>query len=91
MKQTPGTVGSERRDQLFGPHYRHVDLSAVKTFPIGDRFNLQFRAESFNLTNTANFAVPNASLNGGPQFGQITATSTAYTPREFQFALKLTF
>ena len=88
--QTPGTIGTERRDQLFGPHYRHLDLSASKTFPLGERFNLEFRAESFNLTNTTNFAVPNASL-GGANYGAITATSTAYTPREFQFALKLTF
>ena len=88
--QTAGTIGTERRDALFGPHYRHVDLSAFKTFPIRDRYNLEFRAESFNLTNTANFATPNASL-GGSNFGAITSLSTAYQPRQFQFALKLTF
>ena len=90
VAQAAGTIGSERRNVLFGPHYRHLDLSAFKTFPIGDRFKMEFRAESFNLTNTSNFAVPNSSL-GGSNYGQITATSSAYTPREFQFALKLTF
>lgn len=88
--QTPGTLGSEGRNQLYGPHYRHLDLSLFKTFPIGERFKLEFRAESFNLTNTSNFNTPNASLNGA-NFGQITSLNPAYTPRELQFALKLNF
>lgn len=88
--QTPGTIGTERRNGLHGPDYRHLDLSLFKVFPIGERFNLEFRAESFNLLNTANFAVPNSSL-GGANFGRITALSTNYAPRQLQFALKLTF
>ena len=88
--QPAGTIGDESRNSLYGPHYRHLDVSAFKTFALGDRFNLEFRAESFNLTNTANFAVPNSSL-GGSNFAQITSLSTAYAPREFQLALKLTF
>ena len=88
--QAPGTIGSEPRNALYGPHYRHLDVSFFKTFPIRERFRLEFRAEGFNVLNTANFATPNASL-GGANFSQITALSTAYAPRQIQFALKLTF
>jgi Carboxypeptidase regulatory-like domain/TonB dependent receptor len=88
--QAAGTVGTEARNALYGPHYRHLDISFFKTFPLGERFRMEFRAESFNVLNTANFANPNSSL-GGANFGQITAMSTAYAPRQFQLALKLTF
>ena len=88
--QAPGTIGTERRNALYGPHYRHLDLSLFKTFPIRERLHLEFRAECFNILNMANFATPNSSL-GGANFGQITSMSTAYAPRQYQFALKLTF
>jgi hypothetical protein len=51
---------------------------------------LQFRTEAFNLTNTANFAEPGATL-GAANFGIISATTPGSTPREIQFALKLLF
>jgi hypothetical protein len=88
--QTAGTLGNERREQLFGPHFRHLDLSAFKVFQINERMNVEFRAESYNLTNTANFALPNNSL-GGSFFGSVTGMTYPYIPREFQFALKLKF
>jgi hypothetical protein len=78
------------REQLFGPHYRHLDLSAFKVFQINDRYNVEFRAESYNLTNTANFALPQNSL-GGANFGDVTGMTYSYIPREFQFALKLRY
>jgi hypothetical protein len=97
--QAAGTVGQEARNTLFGPNFRHFDFSVFKTFPIKERFRLQFRAEIFNLTNTPSFAAPNSTLqpsgglpgtqSGG--FGTITATNANYTPREIQFALKLLF
>jgi hypothetical protein len=90
QKQTFGTLGSERRNQLYGPHFRHVDLSVFKTFPIHEQVNLQFRAEAYNIANTTNFNTPNSSL-GTATFGQLTSTSPNYTPRLFQLALKLQF
>jgi hypothetical protein len=100
--QTPGTLGSERRNQLYGPPFMHLDLSMVKDFPLlNDRMHLQFRAESFNLTNTPSFSIGSASAtdtvfttavaSANAGFGQITATNNNYTPRQFQFALKLVF
>lgn len=100
--QASGTFGSERRNQLYGPPFMHFDLSMVKDFPLlHDRMHLQFRAESFNLTNTpsfliangssANIVYPTAAASAKAGFGQITATSNNYAPRQFQFALKLIF
>jgi hypothetical protein len=88
--QAMGTLGNEGRNMLVGPHYRHLDISFMKVFPIKDRLNAEFRAEGFNVTNTTNFATPNASL-GGTNFGMITGVIPSYTPREIQFALKLKF
>jgi outer membrane receptor protein involved in Fe transport len=90
VAQTAGTIGTAPRNPTYGPHYRHVDFSLIKTFPIHESTNLEFRAEGYNITNTANFATPNASL-GPATFGKITAMSGIYTPRVLQFALKLGF
>jgi hypothetical protein len=48
---------------------------------------LQFRAEAFNASNTANFSAPAAGI-GTPTAGRITA---AADPRRIQFALKYVF
>jgi hypothetical protein len=91
MAQTAGTLGNEHRNQLFGPHQRHVDFSLSKEFPIWEATKLQFRAEAFNITNTPNFAIPSSATVGVTTMNQITSTSTGYNPRELQFALKLLF
>jgi len=57
---------------------------------VSEKFTAQFRTECFNVTNTANFGPPAASLNGS-DFGQLTQITTGYTPREIQFALRLSF
>ncbi|HEY4050742.1 MAG TPA: carboxypeptidase regulatory-like domain-containing protein [Acidobacteriaceae bacterium] len=88
--QTPGALGSERKNPLYGPPYRHLDLALAKTVPIHENINLQFRAESFNLTNVTNFATPNHTI-GQSNFGTITSASPNYVPREFQFVLKVQF
>lgn len=59
-----GVVGNERRNQLYGPHDRRMDLSLFKTFPTTERIAVQFRAECFNLFNTPNFATPNSGISG---------------------------
>jgi hypothetical protein len=61
--QVSGTLGSERRNPLYGPHFRDVDFSVFKTFPVYRETTLEFRAECFNIVNTANFANPNSGLS----------------------------
>ena len=94
--QPLGTIGTTARNSLNGPQFRHVDLSLFKDFPVGERFNVQFRAESFNLSNTPNFYIQNNTGNGPTQlgsssFGQITQFDPNYNPRLYQFAIKLQF
>lgn len=85
-----GTVG---RNTMRGPGVINADLSLFRTFKLTERLNLQFRAESFNLSNTPHFANPNGSVNSG-NFGKILATQSADAlgrSREFRFALRLGF
>jgi Carboxypeptidase regulatory-like domain/TonB dependent receptor len=88
--QTPPTYtyGNEGRDDLVGPAYTNVDISAYKNFPFLESRAVQFRAEFFNLFNHSNYAVPNTSVESST-FGLIT--SAFAQGREIQFAVKVTF
>jgi hypothetical protein len=76
-----------------GPGTTNVDFSVLRNFHFLERFNLQFRAEAFNLTNTPAFFLPSAASPaltiGNPSFGKLTASSA--TGRQLQFGLKLFF
>jgi Carboxypeptidase regulatory-like domain len=92
--QPTGTIGSTPRNSLFGPNYRHVDLSLFKDFTVTERVNLQFRAESYNVSNTPSYIIPLGSGNaqlGNPAFGTVTNFDPNYNPRLYQFALKAQF
>ncbi len=91
QQQPYGTLGASERNTLYGPHYRHVDLSLIKQFPIRESTHLEFRAEGFNITNTANFSTPNVIPQTTSTYGTITAMSPSYSPRVIQFALKLVY
>ncbi|MBL8175775.1 MAG: TonB-dependent receptor [Bryobacterales bacterium] len=67
----------------------NVDVSIFKRFTLTERFHLEFRAESFNFTNTPWFGGPNLTA-GGAAFGVVTP-SQANDPRNVQFALRLSF
>jgi hypothetical protein len=66
------------------PGLKNLDLSLSKSFAITEGKRLQFRAESFNFTNTPAFGQPGTTLNG-LGVGQITS---AGDPRRIQFGLK---
>ena len=71
---TAGQIGTERRDQHFGPGLVNFDLSTSKSFILfSERYKLQFRADLFNLFNHTNFANPVASFTSS-SFGKITTT-----------------
>ena len=78
------TFGNSGRNILFGPGLRNIDLSLAKSFPLGEGRRLQFRAESFNFTNTPAFGLPSPNINALGA-GAIT---TAGDPRRLQFGLK---
>ncbi|MFZ0593794.1 MAG: TonB-dependent receptor [Bryobacteraceae bacterium] len=79
--------------QVSGPPLHRLDFSVFKTFPVNERMRFEFRAESFNLTNTPAFAQPgNLNYLDTTNFARITATRDAPNdPRELQFALKFYF
>ena len=83
----PGQFGNVGRNTLKGPAYQQWDFSAIKTIPIHERLNLQFRAELFNIFNNVNFSLPNND-SASSNFGAIT---TAQPGRIVQLALKLSF
>jgi hypothetical protein len=96
--QTEGTIGSTARNSIYGPHFRHIDFSLFKDFPITEAFKLQFRAEAYNITNTPNFFFNNSvndsgsgALLGKSNFGQLNESDPNNVPRTLQFALKLQF
>ena len=78
---------------MRGPGLIDVDTSLFKKIRISERFNLQLRAEAFNILNHSNFSFPNEVLFAQTQYsssgGVITATATP--SRQIQFALKLIF
>ncbi len=79
-----GQFGDVGRNTMDGPAFQQWDFSAIKTIPIRESMNLQFRAEVFNIFNNVNFALPNNDINS-PNFGQIVA---AQPGRIVQLALK---
>jgi hypothetical protein len=71
-----------------GPAQRDIDLAMERNIPITESQRFRFRAEFFNLTNTANFNNPSSNISTG-SFGVISTTSN--NPRIIQFALKYQF
>ncbi|MGB9605063.1 MAG: hypothetical protein ACPL88_04205, partial [Bryobacteraceae bacterium] len=97
-----GTTG---RNTLRGPGMWNLDFSLFRSFALGERVKLEFKAEGFNLTNTPKFASPSANVasmrlnpDGSIQtlnnFSSITSTLTALaTPsqRQLRFGMRLSF
>ena len=82
-----GTFGTSGRNVLIGPGIANLDFALQKNTTIRETITLQFRAESFNITNNAQFFEPVANVDS-PTFGRITS---AADPRRIQFGLKLLF
>lgn len=94
-------LGNAGRNSVIGPSLVNFDFSLIRNFAvtkISEAFNVQFRAEFFNVLNHPNFAPPlpffgaaNAQIfnqNGSStNSGGLQALTTQ--PREIQFALKL--
>ena len=91
---TFGNIGRALPD-VRHPGTVNWDLSLIKDTFIGERVNLQLRAEAFNFLNHVNYGLANDSFSAGPDgfnssgsFGTITS---AREPRRLQFGLKVIF
>ena len=80
--------GNAARDSIEQPGLNNWDFAIVKDTRLKERLAAQFRAEFFNGWNHEQFGQANNTLLPGI-FGVIT--SSAVSPREIQFALKLTW
>lgn len=80
--------GNTGRNILRAPGVFNTNLSLFRAFPIKERFMLQFRAESYNFTNTAHFSAPSASVTSG---NFLVITSAAQDQRQFRLGLRLQF
>ena len=80
--------GNLGRGTLRGDKLVQLDISLIKSWKLTESKNLEFRAQAFNLTNTASFSSPGGSSNlatGG------VVTSTRNQPRLFEFGMKFAF
>jgi hypothetical protein len=89
-KPAPGMPGTLGRNMYFGPGYANTNLNIVKRFPfpmLGERGQIDFRTEFFNLFNRVNLGQPTGNLNSS-QFGRST---TALGARNVQFGVRVAF
>jgi hypothetical protein len=92
----PGNAG---RNSIIGPGLLDLDFSLFKNnhIPkISETFNIQFRAEFFNILNHSNFATPYDnetlfSVSGAPVKGAGALDTLVGTAREIQFGMKIIF
>jgi hypothetical protein len=87
--------GNEPRGTVTGPGLVDADLSLVRRIKVKEWFNLEIRAESFDIFNHPNFGNPSLVADGAG-FGTITSTVTSQNQtggdkRSMQFAIKGTF
>lgn len=88
FKQPVGSVlGNMGKNVYSGPGSVTFDASAFRTFPVGRRVNLQFRADAFNVLNHPAFNNPNTSLTSA-SFGEVTGSSNG---RSMQLSAKVNF
>jgi Carboxypeptidase regulatory-like domain/TonB dependent receptor-like, beta-barrel len=94
-------LGNTRRNQFYGPGQTTVDFSVFKNTripSISETFNVQFRAELFNVLNHTNFLSPgflntfgqnNSAFDSDGSTLPTALNQTATTSRQIQLGLKL--
>ncbi len=86
--------GDMARDSVPGPDFVNTDFSITKNTQLTEKFNLQFRAEAFDIFNHPNFGNPSLTV-GSSTFGEILSTRFSTgdfgSSRQIQLGLKLIF
>jgi len=85
-----GSPGTASRRSFHGPGSLNFDLALLRNFNISETKALQFRLETFNTFNHAQFFGP-AAVNGDFGTGTFGYVVKAAPPRLMQLALKFTF
>ena len=85
----PGTIGNAPRSICCGPGINNWDMSFSKQTRFGEKWQMEFRADVFNVWNHAQFYTVDGNIsNLGGTFGQVLHVRD---PRLLQFALKFRF
>src|SRR5262249_23912871 len=82
------TYGDSGAGILRSDYLGNVSASLSKQFRLAERVRLDFRAEAFNLPNSAYFSAPASSIDSST-VGRVTSTSNS--PRQMQLAVKVNF
>jgi hypothetical protein len=89
----PYTLGNASRTDpvLRGHGINNWNVSILKKTPITERFNVEFRAEVYNVANRVQFGLPNTTVTtaANPTTGFVT--TQANQPRLVQLAMRLLF
>ncbi|HXM94539.1 MAG TPA: carboxypeptidase regulatory-like domain-containing protein [Candidatus Dormibacteraeota bacterium] len=84
-----GTIGKAPRSICCGPGINSTDMSFSKRTNFGERLQMEFRGDIFNVWNHAQFYTVDGNIsNQGGTFGQVLHIRD---PRLLQFALKFRF
>ena len=75
---------------MHGKGLDRLDLNIRKTFPITERFKLQYAVEMLNAMNTVNLtSVPNRTVNGSSAGTFLDVTQLNSVGRSMRMSLKL--
>jgi outer membrane receptor protein involved in Fe transport len=79
------------RNTFFGDGTNTVDLGLYKSFALPSNHRVLLRLEMYNAFNQVQFNYPARALDTPATFGSITGTSTLYSPRVVQIAVRYLF
>ncbi|HTA57544.1 MAG TPA: carboxypeptidase regulatory-like domain-containing protein [Candidatus Baltobacteraceae bacterium] len=91
-----GQEGTANRRFFHGPGINNWDMALLKSTQLTERFNLQFRAELYNVFNHAQFLTPSGIITYSPTTFQPNPNTMGQVPgttlgRIGQLSLKLNF
>jgi hypothetical protein len=87
-----GRFGTCGTNNLRGPRLINADLGVDRNFKVGERWQLKFRAEAFNFTNTPHHANPTNSISSGTFMQALGIANTGregIDERVYRFSLRL--
>ena len=94
-KPAPGTFVTQRvRDVIYQPGLENWNMGLFKSFPITERYGLQFRAEAFNVWNHPNWNGPQLNPANATTFGKVLTKgsgSSGNGERNLQLSLRFYF
>jgi len=86
----PGSTGNLSRNFMNGPQYFNWDAGMIRKFRITENSSVTLRAEVFNVLNNASFFTADLDI-ASTNFGRLTSSGNAYSPRIVQFGARFDF